>query len=152
MKNQAIGILLALAAVSCGSKDTQTQSVTLPIVGTWKLLQGTTIKGNDTTRTDYTKGQEMIKIISPTHFAFLRHDLQHGKDSTADYSAGGGRVTIGEKNYTEYLDYFNVREWEGGKFDFEYHISGDTLTITGIEKVEKLGVNHLNIETYIRQK
>ena len=152
MKNQAIGILLTLTAAACGYKDTQTQSASLPLVGTWKLLQGTTIKGNDTTRTDYTKGQEMIKIISPTHFAFLRHDLQHGKDSTADYSAGGGRVTIGEKNYTEYLDYFNVREWEGGKFDFEYNISGDTLTITGIEKVEKLGVNHLNIETYIRQK
>ena len=152
MKKIAVSILLFGSLIACSPDPNQSTTTDFPIVGTWKLLQGTTIKGKDTTRTDYTKGQEMIKIISPTHFAFLRHDLQHGKDSTADYSAGGGRVTIGEKSYTEYLDYFNVREWEGGKFDFEYEIKGDTLVITGIEKVEKLGVNHLNIETYIRQK
>jgi hypothetical protein len=102
-----------------------------PIIGTWQLISGTTIKGSDTTVTDYTKGQEMIKIITPTHFSFLRHDLNHGKDSTADYSAGGGRVKIEGKKYKEYLDYFNVREWEGGEFEFDYEVTGDTLIIKG---------------------
>lgn len=123
-----------------------------PIIGTWKLISGTTIKGIDTVVTDYTIGQEMIKIISPTHFAFLRHDLNKGKDSTASYAAGGGRVKIGDSTYTELLDYFSIREWEGGEFELSYQISGDTLITTGVEKIESLGIEHLNIERLVRVK
>lgn len=131
--------------------DVVTQSEP-PLVGTWKLISGTTIKGTDTVVTDYTIGQEMIKIISPTHFAFLRHDLYKGKDSTASYAAGGGRVKIGDSTYTELLDYFSVREWEGGEFELSYQISGDTLITTGVEKIESLGIEHLNIERLVRVK
>lgn len=146
---------MLLMVVSCGpvtpKKDTKSQT-SPPIVGTWKLLTGTTIKGTDTVVTDYTIGQEMIKIISPTHFAFLRHDLNKGKDSTASYAAGGGRVKIGDSTYTELLDYFSVREWEGGEFELFYKISGDTLITTGVEKIEALGIEHLNIEKLLRVK
>ena len=92
-----------LACSSVPEKEDISASEELPIVGTWRLLSGTTIKAADTVVTDYTIGQEMIKIISPTHFAFLRHDLNHGKDSTASYAAGGGRVLIGDSSYTEFL-------------------------------------------------
>ena len=110
---------MGFLTLACNPKSSEQT----PIIGTWQLISGTTIKGSDTTVTDYTKGQEMIKIITPTHFSFLRHDLNHGKDSTADYSAGGGRVKIEGKKYKEYLDYFNVREWEGGEFEFDYEIT-----------------------------
>lgn len=122
------------------------------LAGTWKLLTGTTIHGTDTVVTDYTAGKEMIKIITPTHFAFLLHDLNKGKDSTAMYTAGGGRVKITDSTYTEYLDYFNLREWEGGTFELKYNISGDTLFTSALEKVEALGVEHLNLEKLVRVK
>ena len=82
MKKYLVVIVGALFLSSClqkaENKILKTQDS--PIMGTWRLLSGKLIKGKDTTYTDYTKGQEMIKIINKTHFAFLRHDLKHGKD------------------------------------------------------------------------
>lgn len=147
MKNAILCALCTALAAGCATKEQPA-----PITGTWKLLTGMTIQGKDTTITDYTTGQEMIKIISPTHFAFLRHDLNHGKDSSAVFVAGGGAVRIGDHTYTEQLHYCNFREWEGGTFDMEYTIKGDTLVTTGIEKVEAAGINHLNVETFVRVK
>ncbi|WP_290791338.1 hypothetical protein [Flavihumibacter sp. UBA7668] len=144
--------------VSCSSpeinngKEQPVNESNSDLVGTWKLLTGTTIKGKDTVVTDYTVGQEMIKIISPTHFAFLRHDLTKGKDSLVSYAAGGGRIKFNDSTYTEYLDYFSIREWEGGEFILSYKINGDTLTTTGVERVEELGIDHLNVERLVRVK
>ncbi|ULQ56006.1 hypothetical protein KJS94_15260 [Flavihumibacter rivuli] len=153
-------ILASLLLVSCNSENPKTPNgkssesgkEISPLIGTWKLLKGTTIKGKDTTVTDYTIGQEMIKIITPTHFSFLRHDLNKGKDSSAVYMAGGGRVKIEGNKYTEYLDFFSVREWEGNSFEQEFSINGDTLVTKGIEKVEAAGVDHINLETLVRVK
>ncbi|MCB9280492.1 MAG: hypothetical protein H6562_16485 [Lewinellaceae bacterium] len=149
MKNTLLLILPALIAISCAPKDRPEPA---PLLGTWKLLTGTTINGRDTSTVDYTQGQEMIKIITPTHFAFMRHDLNGGKDSTAVYVAGGGRVGIKGNIYTEYLDYLNYREWEGGVFELEYTVRGDTLITKGVEKVEEAGVDQVNVETYVRVK
>lgn len=63
--------------------------------------------------TDYTKGQEMIKIMNESHFAFLRHDLNGGSDSSKVFVAGGGTYSVKENIYEEYLEYFTLREWEG---------------------------------------
>ena len=55
----------------------------IPIAGTWKLITGMIIEKGDTVVTDYTKNRSFIKIINDTHFAFLQHDLNKGKDSAA---------------------------------------------------------------------
>ncbi len=136
-----IPILFLLAIIclfACTKKETPA------IIGTWKLISGTTIKGKDTLTTDYTKDQEMIKIINTTHFAFLRHDLKGGKDSTAVFVAGGGRCILEDNKYIEHLEYFNVREWEGNRFEFEYRVRGDTLVTKGLE------MDYINMETYCR--
>lgn len=152
MKQCLLLISACIALYSCsGPTGTAREKPQVPaIIGTWKLMTGMTISGKDTTVTDYTKGQEMIKIINPTHFAFLHHDLSQGKDSTAVFAAGGGRVAFDSTHYTEYLDYCNLREWEKHQFDLTYTISGDTLRTTGLEKVEKAGVDRINIETLVR--
>jgi len=124
----------------------------VPIAGTWKLISGTTIEKEDTVFTDYTGDRNMIKIINSTHFSFLDHDLNKGRDSTAVFSAGGGRYTLAGDQYTEYLDYCSHREWEGNKFQFTVTVQNDTLTQSGIEVVESAGVNRLNIEKYTRVK
>jgi hypothetical protein len=147
-----VGCILVIAGTcinSCAKEEANSTGAT-SIVGTWKLVSGTTIKGRDTVVTDYTQKQEMIKIINETHFAFLRHDLEEGKDSSALFVAGGGKYTLKGNKYIEHLEYFNTREWEGSSFELEYEITGDTLTTKGVEKVEALNIDYFNIEKYHR--
>lgn len=134
-----------------------TQTVTevkagLPITGTWQLISGTTIEKGDTTVTYYTKDISFIKIINDTHFAFLKHDLKKGKDSTAAFGAGGGSYSLVNSSYTEHLQYCSDRDWENNDFTFTVTIQNDTLVQSGIEKVDSAGINRLNIEKYVRVK
>ena len=138
-----------IIAVLCACHSEQKEAKSNSLVGSWRLIHATLIEKGDTTVTDYTKDQSFIKIINDTHFAFLLHGLKGGKDSAA-FSAGGGTYSLKDSTYTEHLAYCNAREWEGHDFPFTITIKGDTLTQTGIEKVEAAGVNRLNTETYVR--
>jgi hypothetical protein len=154
MKKQISLSIITMLLVACNTAVTnnETKQTTIPIQGTWKLLTGTLIEKGDTTVTDYTKGQEFIKIINDTHFAFLSHDLNKGKDSNASYSSGGGDYTLNDSSYTEHLVYCSDRQWEGNSFQFTIAINNDTLIQQGLEKIDSIGVNRLNIEKYIRVK
>ena len=125
----------------------------LPAIrGTWKLISGTLIENGDTSITDYTKNLSFIKIINETHFAFLSHDLHHGKAADSAFSAGGGTYRLVDSLYTERLEYCSDRQAEGHDFTFTVSIKNDTLVQSGIEKIEESGVNLLNIEKYARLK
>ena len=155
MKISLAYTLITAVLISCSAPTEKSQSAKTitPLEGTWKLLTGTTIEKGDSTITDYTKGREFIKIINDTHFAFLSHDLNKGKDSaTAAFSSGGGSYSLADSIYTEHLEYCSDRQWEGNSFEFTVSIAGDTLTQKGIEKIENIGVNRINIEKYIRLK
>src|ERR1700680_1921557 len=139
---------------SCESKQ-NTEKPAGPVnsmIGTWELISGTTIQGKDTTITDYTKNRKFLKIINGSDFAFVGHDLNKGKDSLAFYSSGAGTYTLTDSSYTEHLQFCSDRAWEGTDFTFHVLIQNDSLTQTGVEKVEKIGVNRLNIEKYARLK
>jgi hypothetical protein len=144
---------ISLLLVACNSSVKRESPVIekLPIQGTWKLISGTTIEKNDTTITDYTKERSFIKIINATHFAFLGHDLNKGKDS-AFFSSGGGKYELDGTAYTEHLEYCDDRQWEGNDFHFTVSISNDTLVQQGIERIDSIGVNRINIEKYKRLK
>ncbi|WP_333820847.1 hypothetical protein [Ohtaekwangia sp.] len=122
------------------------------LIGTWLLVSGVAIQKGDTTHTDYQKNQRMIKIINETHFAFLNHDLNHGKDSSAMYISGGGKYTLTGDQYTEHLEYCNLREWEDKSFNFTVTVKDDTLVQRGEEDVPEAGVKREIIETYTRLK
>lgn len=148
-----IALIAVIAiAVSCETKSRTNESKQLssPMAGTWKLLSGTITEKGVTTVTDYTKNQSFIKIINDTHFAFLMHDLNKGKDSSHAYSSGGGSYSLKDSSYTERLEYCSDRQWEDHEFKFIVAISNDTLIQKGVEKIENLGVNRINIEKYIR--
>lgn len=142
-------IAISSVIISCKTESKQDSS---SINGTWKLISGTLIEKGDTTVTDYTKGKNAIKIINDTHFSFLNHDLNKGKDSTTSFGAGGGKYTLVGDKYTEFLEYCNAREWENNKFEFTITVKNDTLIQTGIEKIDSIGVNRLNIEKYVKVK
>ena len=142
-----IGMLVIFA--SCNTNNKQAP---LPLIGTWELISATSTE-KDSTISTFNPKVKMIKIINPTHFAFFSHDLSNGKDSTtASFVAGGGSYTLVDSNYTENLEYFINREWENNKFEFVVTIINDTLIQKGIEKIEKLGVDHLIVEKYKRVK
>jgi len=145
-------VIMCTAIISCNTtlQHNATSDGKLPIQGTWKLLTGTLIEKGDTTVTDYTKGKEFIKIINNTHFAFLTHDLNKGKDSAAEFVAGGGDYSLSDSSYTEHLVYCSDRQWEGNDFQFAVSIHNDTLVQQGVEKIDSLGVNRINIERYVR--
>lgn len=143
-----IFLLVTATFISCTGKNQESASVSMQ--GTWKLISGTLIENDEEIVTDYTKKVSFIKIINEDHFAFLQHDLNKGLDSTAVFVAGGGRYSLVKDNYTEHLEYCSAREWEGNDFSFTIVMKGDTLIQTGVEKVENLGVNRMNIEKYVR--
>lgn len=154
MKTSIIVVTLIITFLSCkNNKETNLlKPGPLSIAGSWQLLTGTLIEKGDTVVTDYNKKTSFIKIINDTHFAFLQHDLNKGKDSTAIFVAGGGKYTIKDSLYTEHLEYCNDRNWEGNDFTFTVTIKNDTLIQRGVEKVAATGVNRLNIEKYLRIK
>ncbi len=143
-----------ITLTACSNQQPPTNNTTAnSIQGTWKLISGTTIEKNDTVVTDYTKDKSFIKVINASHFAFMGHDLNKGKDSvSAFFSSGGGKYELNNSNYTEHLEYCNAREWEGNDFHFTITIHDDTLTQQGIEKIDSIGVNRINIEKYVRLK
>ena len=149
MKLKTAFIVMVVIVTSCVDNKKQ---YTLPIMGTWQLISATSTEKGQTVST-FNPKQKMIKIINQTHFAFLNHDVYNGKDSAnAAYSAGGGTYTLADSIYTEHLEYFIDRQWENNTFQFVIKIAGDTLIQQGIEKVDKLGVDHVIIEKYTRIK
>ncbi len=147
MKNTLTSFLLAALLISCNSKPGS-----INLNGTWRLISGTTITKGVSEVTDYTKDQSMIKIINNTHFAFLKHKLGVAKDSSNQFDAGGGSYTLNGDQYTERLDYYSDKNWEGKPFTFTVSIVNDTLIQRGIEKVENENINREIIEKYLLVK
>lgn len=152
MKFKIAYILTAFIVLSCNEKSGNKDSISsiLPIQGTWELISETKIENSDTIFTPASKDQKMIKILNDSHFSFLRHDLNKGKDSTATFVAGGGSYSLKDNQYTEQLDYCNSREWEGNSFVFTVEIQNDTLIQSGREKIEGTGIDRIIIEKYFR--
>jgi hypothetical protein len=153
MKSSTVVLVISCILTACGS-GTEGSSPKLnsnPIAGTWKLERAILIEDGDTTVTDYSKDVSFIKIINDTHFAFLQHDLNKGKDS-AVFVAGGGQYFLKDSLYTEHLEYCSARDWEGNDFTFTITLKGDTLIQSGVENVASAGVNRVNIERYTRVK
>ncbi|MBT2561412.1 hypothetical protein J7E50_11260 [Pedobacter sp. ISL-68] len=143
-------LLAVLSLFSCVNKDASKKGSDLDIQGTWQLLSATTIENGTSQTTDYSGKLKMIKMFNNTHFAFLKHSL-NPKD-TSSFDAGGGSYVLDKDNYTEHLEYYKNKDWEGKTFKFKLAIHKDTLIQKGIEKVEKAGVDRVIIEKYIKVK
>lgn len=144
-------IILSAICLSCTSKKENVDSP-VSLQGTWRLISGTTDEKGKITVTDYTKDQQMIKIINGTHFAFLKHALKPDSAGKNGFDAGGGTYTLSGENYTEHLEYYNDKNWEGKSFSFKVKIQHDTLIQTGVEKVEGAGIDRMITEKYLRAK
>jgi hypothetical protein len=155
MKTCSLVLTALLIITACNERNTigQNSPPNSQLVGTWQLVSETKIEKGDTTFSPAAATQRMIKIINPTHFSFLRHDLNAGKDSTnALFVAGGGSYTLQDSLYRENLEFCNFREWENHSFDFVVNIAKDTLVQQGREKLEGQNIDRIIIEKYVRVK
>jgi hypothetical protein len=153
MKLKFIALSFAIAALfSCTTKTKSDNQPSIQLNGTWQMITGTTITKGVSVVTDYTKGQKFLKIINDTHFVFIRHDLGTKKDSSNHFDAGGGAYTLVGDQYTEHLDFYSDKNWEGKTFKFTVKIKNDTLIQTGLEKVEKENIDRTIIEKYLKVK
>lgn len=144
---KTISILIVILTITaCNSNKQQNE-----IEGTWRLISATATQ-KDSTFSTFNPKTKMIKILNGSHFAFFNHDLNNGKDSSAVFFGGGGKYTLKDSVYTENLEYFNNRAWENNTFEFTVKIKNDTLVQKGIEKIEKLGIDRIIIEKYVREK
>jgi len=137
---------ILMAFGSCSNQ--KSNSLDDKIQGTWELLSATTIEHGKQTTTNFTNDLKMIKVINKSHFSFLKHST-HANDSVS-FDAGGGRYTIKGDEYTEYLDFYKDKNWEGKTFYFKVSFNQDTLIQKGVEKVEKANVDRVIIEKYIK--
>lgn len=145
IRNAAVWALVLWAVWACDKKQPE-QSLT----GTWELVSATSTE-RDSTFSTFDATHKMIKIITPTHFAFLNHKIRSEQDtSNAEFSGGGGTYTLADSVYTEHLEYFVDKNWENHDFKFVVQINGDTLTQKGVEKLEKLGIDRIIVEKYKR--
>ncbi len=142
-------ILLILIIVTYTLSGCDIKQIGMPIVGTWELISATTTE-KDTTFSTFDPSHKMIKLINPTHFAFLNHAVNPKKDSSNAFTAGGGKYTLVDSVYTESLDYYIDKAWENNKFPFVIKIVNDTLIQKGVEKVDKLGIDRVITEKYKR--
>ncbi|KQC01303.1 hypothetical protein [Pedobacter sp. Hv1] len=153
MKIKIILLTLCTTTFLACVRSPQIEETTVALKGTWQLLSATTLDKGKSTVIDFTKGNKrMIKIINDTHFAFLNHDLDTAKNSNDRFDAGGGRYKLAGNEYTEYLDFYKDKNWEGKTFNFKVSIHKDTLIQTGMEKVEAAGVDRVITEKYVRVK
>lgn len=152
MKIKYLLPLVVIVALYAFTAKVSTVDNGLHLNGTWKLISGTEISNGVTKVTDYTKDQQMIKIINDTHFAFLKHRLVTSKDSSNNFDAGGGAYTLKGNQYTEHLDYYPNKNIEGNTFTFTISIKGDTLIQQGLEKLKTGGPEKIIYEKYIKVK
>ena len=146
-----INYLLAfvtLSVLSCSNEKQKNASLNLE--GSWQLISATTIEKGKTQVTNYGGDVKMIKIINGSHFAFLRHS-SNPKDTT-NFDAGGGSYTLSNADYTEHLDFYKDKKWEGKTFNFKIALDKDTLIHKGVEKVVEANIDRVIIEKYLKIK
>ena len=112
IKNFLLSLLMLTAASAFAQKKS--------LVGTWKMVSSKITVNDSTTTSDDTKGETM-KIITPTHFALLSKSA----DSALQY-AGGGPVTMDNRNYTETIAFFSDKSMRNKIEVFTYKIDGQT--------------------------
>ncbi|MFD2585285.1 hypothetical protein ACFSR6_22505 [Pedobacter vanadiisoli] len=140
--------VIGLSLMACSNRKESGKN--LELEGTWQLISATTIDKGKSETTDYSGKLKMIKMFNDSHFAFLKHSLDP-KDSTS-FDAGGGTYVLKGEDYTEHLEYYKNKDWEGKIFNFKLAIHRDTLIQKGIEKVEAAGVDRIIIEKYLKVK
>jgi len=155
MKPILFCLFAALLYSSCKQNTPASESSEgTQIQGTWKLVSNIIITKGDTVVAYPVKGKEeiMLKMYNDSHFSFFTHDTKQGKTKDSAFTAGAGTYKLKGDDYSEHLEFCNLREWENHDFNFKLNVRQDTLVQRGVERIDSLNVNREIIETYVRLK
>jgi len=108
-------------------------SVTLaaqhPLIGTWEMVSIKGISANGEKFSIDTSTVREVKIITPTHYMLIAHDVQ--KDSLVFNRSYAGTIKIDGNKYIEYPTQASVQIFDNVKTDFTWKIEGDKFTQAG---------------------
>ena len=124
MRSSAAVLVLSLClfAPACQSSSGVADNAASPLEGTWELVSGvyTTAEGV-VTKVDASEVRSM-KVLNPTHFAFLTVSASDGKF----IRAGGGPYRVEGTRYSETVRYASAPSMVNQTYEFSYRIDGDT--------------------------
>ncbi len=124
MRHVAIAILVVALTGPfpvCADDSTNGESPGSPLQGAWRLVAG---KYGDATEFQKASPKEtMIKLVTDTHFTWVRFDSETKEVS----HAAGGKCTVSGDKYTEYIEYGvgAVMQLKGEKQTFTWKLEGD---------------------------
>ena len=98
-----------------------------PLVGSWELVSHKSIRPDTTVVADMSR-LKSIKILSPTHFAYV---TTMSTGDTTIVGAGAGPYSFSDKQYAETLEHSSSPKMRGKVYEFTYQIEGDTWTHSG---------------------
>jgi len=97
------------------------------LIGTWRLVS--TKYGETKEQTDYPATSMRVKIINPTHFAWM--EIQSGSKKVI--SSAGGKYTLAGHDYTELIDFVGdgMETYLGKAQKFTVRLEGEKLYLAG---------------------
>ncbi len=100
---------------------TERNSPATPLLGAWKLVAGK--YGDAAEFEDASPEETMIKLVTDTHFIWVRFDSKTKEVS----HAAGGRCSVSDDKYTEHIEYGigPVMQLKGTKQPFTWKLEGD---------------------------
>lgn len=121
--------LSILVPIAIGILSSITLSAQHPLIGTWEMvsLKGT---GPDGEKFSFdTTTRREVKIITPTHYMLIAHDVQ--KDSLVFNRSYAGTIKIDGNKYIEYPTQASVQIFDNVKTDFTWKLEGDKFIQAG---------------------
>ncbi len=100
-----------------------------PLEGSWEYVTRRLIYA-DTVVTESLHPGPSKKILNSTHFAFGRQTIVKGEPQE-DVYAGGGRYTLEDSVYTEYIEYHSSVGMVGQTVQYNSRIEGELWFMSG---------------------
>jgi hypothetical protein len=100
-----------------------------PLVGTWEMVSIKGINAAGEKFADDTANIREVKIITPTHYMLIAHDVEG--DSLVFNRCYAGRVAFNDTEYTETPLLASVPIFENVKADFTWKVVGDKFIQSG---------------------
>lgn len=100
-----------------------------PLIGTWEMLSIQYINAEGKKLSVDTTSVREVKIITPTHYMLIAHDVQG--DSLVFNRSYAGTIKLDGDRYIEYPTQASVQIFDNVKTDFTWKIEGDKFTQAG---------------------
>ena len=100
-----------------------------PLIGTWEMVSIKYINADGEKLSVDTSSVREVKIITPTHYMLIAHDVQG--DSLVFNRSYAGTIKLEGERYIEFPTQASVQIFDNVKTDFTWKVEGDKFTQAG---------------------